>query len=619
MATTKKITDLPSIVTASSADVVPVQQGGVTKQMPLSAQPVSNAAAGALAATGGSSFDPTLLPFGGHSPWRLGIAEDAKFAPDNDARNVTLNNVNASGGAGVNYYQYSHPVAVATASDPLASVTDSFHPAGGIPAGGTWLERIPATAKVAAGTDKHMHVITPDKKQVLEHFGMARTDSTHYTTTRRHRVSLFGSGIGPQNGTRAFGGSAIAGLIRNWEMDPTHPKYTGVIAHPIAIACRSAQMLYTGKIGGDGYGDAYDSSGYGLKRGYVWPATEQDYNSDTAYTGSIPMGSYFAIPPTVDVSALGLDTVAGRMVAQAMQDYGAYITDTSGTTTIYLEDADTAAEGDFASQLMGGSSYTLHDIKILFASLRVVTSNGPSTPNGGPLSAARRGVLPTSLAGAAGTDGAPYLAAATVSTAATGTLALNTVHPIDATAANATRSLPTPTKVGQVIRVEKTDATANTVAITGTIRGANGTVSLVWQYESIDFFAESLTSWRPGPGHRTKSSLDGAYAQLLEPVTATNSGTAITLNGIGVQDVTLTGNATITFPSLPASGLAKTFVVVFRQDGTGARTVTWPATMKWPGGVAPVLSTAAAKVDVFTFTSIDGVSWFGFTSALDLR
>jgi len=33
------------------------------------------------------------------------------------------------------------------------------------------------------------------------------------------------------------------------------------------------------------------------------------------------------------------------------------------------------------------------------------------------------------------------------------------------------------------------------------------------------------------------------------------------------------------------------------QDGTGGRTVTWPATVKWPGGVAPTLTTTANARD----------------------
>ena len=48
------------------------------------------------------------------------------------------------------------------------------------------------------------------------------------------------------------------------------------------------------------------------------------------------------------------------------------------------------------------------------------------------------------------------------------------------------------------------------------------------------------------------------------------------------------------------------------QDATGSRTATWPASVKWPGGTAPTLSTGSGAVDliVFMFT---GSSYLGFS------
>lgn len=141
-----------------------------------------------------------------------------------------------------------------------------------------------------------------------------------------------------------------------------------------------------------------------------------------------------------------------------------------------------------------------------------------------------KGVL--QLAGdLAGTAAAPTVPALTtkanlltiqaVSTATTGTLAADTINPIDASAAAVTRTLPNPTATGQVIEVEKTDSSTNTVTISGTVRGAAGTLNLVWQYETIGFIAESLTSWRPIYGHKTKTALDNAYAAKSAAVTPT--------------------------------------------------------------------------------------------------
>jgi len=53
-------------------------------------------------------------------------------------------------------------------------------------------------------------------------------------------------------------------------------------------------------------------------------------------------------------------------------------------------------------------------------------------------------------------------------------------------------------------------------------------------------------------------------------------------------------NETFTFiaPTNPC-----TLMLTLIQDGTGSRTVTWPATVKWPSGTAPTLTTTANARD----------------------
>lgn len=93
-----------------------------------------------------------------------------------------------------------------------------------------------------------------------------------------------------------------------------------------------------------------------------------------------------------------------------------------------------------------------------------------------------------------------------------------------------------------------------------------------------------------------------------ETVTA-NTSTAYTIdlaNGT-VQYLTLTGNCVYTFPT-PVAG--KSFILIQKQDGTGSRTVTWPAAVKWPGGTTPTITSTASKADKFIFTA-DGTNWLG--------
>jgi hypothetical protein len=62
--------------------------------------------------------------------------------------------------------------------------------------------------------------------------------------------------------------------------------------------------------------------------------------------------------------------------------------------------------------------------------------------------------------------------------------------------------------------VEKVDATANAVTVSGSIRGAATTIGLVLQHETLELVADASGSWWPVAGHKTKSSLDGTYGLI---------------------------------------------------------------------------------------------------------
>lgn len=105
--------------------------------------------------------------------------------------------------------------------------------------------------------------------------------------------------------------------------------------------------------------------------------------------------------------------------------------------------------------------------------------------------------------------------------------------------------------------------------------------------------------------------LSGA-APLVENVSAISSITgAHTVPAITAATIVrrmLIGNATLTFPTAAAGAR---FLLELKQDTTGARTVTWPVSVKWPGGAAPTLSVAASRSDFFAFTCTDGATWVG--------
>lgn len=84
------------------------------------------------------------------------------------------------------------------------------------------------------------------------------------------------------------------------------------------------------------------------------------------------------------------------------------------------------------------------------------------------------------------------------------------------------------------------------------------------------------------------------------------------------QRVAMTGNITsVSFSDPPASG--KAFAITLELEHSGAaRTVTWPGSVKWPGGTTPTLSSAASDIDIITLVTRDGgTTWYGFVGGLN--
>ena len=67
-----------------------------------------------------------------------------------------------------------------------------------------------------------------------------------------------------------------------------------------------------------------------------------------------------------------------------------------------------------------------------------------------------------------------------------------------------------------------------------------------------------------------------------------------------------TATLTMTFTNWASSGVMCTIYLEVTQDGTGGRDLTWPATVKWPGGVKPPISQSAGTVSSFVFKTRDG-------------
>jgi hypothetical protein len=98
-----------------------------------------------------------------------------------------------------------------------------------------------------------------------------------------------------------------------------------------------------------------------------------------------------------------------------------------------------------------------------------------------------------------------------------------------------------------------------------------------------------------------------------------NSSTAFTLDCTrsNVHTVTMTGNVAGGSFTISNPQDGQTVNVFLTQDATGSRTLGYPAAVKWPGGTAGVLSTAANSVDllVMTYRSVTGFWYATLTKA----
>lgn len=105
----------------------------------------------------------------------------------------------------------------------------------------------------------------------------------------------------------------------------------------------------------------------------------------------------------------------------------------------------------------------------------------------------------------------------------------------------------------------------------------------------------------------TTPTINTGYIEQASSIATASSPYTVDYANGSVQFITLSASITLAFPTAVAGKSIMLFLV---QDGTGGRTVTWPASVKWPASTNPVLTTTANKADKFVFTS-DGTYWYG--------
>jgi hypothetical protein len=275
----------------------------------------SNGGAGGSGPTTGA-----WRPFSNASPWNTPISQ----APAIDANSAALVADLAASSAStpyiwINIQQYSIPVFWVDASTPRQNVSVTVLAGQGFGSGApaSSLVPIPTGATPAAGTDRHLCIID---KQTQTEWGMwdASKSQAGWTCSVAATADLAGTGVRPPKtgnptwwtspGARACGFPLIAGLITVEEIQK------GKIDHALVIAYPHMRSHW-----------------------YAPPAsTAQPTTSQALPTRGIPCGARVQLDPSVDVNALTLST-SGKIIARALQEYGALVGDFSGAISLYAD------------------------------------------------------------------------------------------------------------------------------------------------------------------------------------------------------------------------------------------------------------------------------------------
>jgi PKD repeat protein len=163
---------------------------------------------------------------------------------------------------------------------------------------------VPATAKPDPSSDGHLAVYDPSTQREWDMW-VASFNGSSWSSYAGAAVSMNGNGIAPAGS--ASGNAAnfplLGGLIRPEEIMQGHIDHALVFGFP------------------------------GVNRsGYVCPATHNDGSGTSG-----PMeGQRFQLDPSLDVNSLAIPAWQ-KTIARAMQVYGLYLRDTSGSLAVYAE------------------------------------------------------------------------------------------------------------------------------------------------------------------------------------------------------------------------------------------------------------------------------------------
>lgn len=239
-----------------------------------------------------TAISPVSVAFASTSPWNVPIPAAPALDPNSGAIAAYLSSELK---AYADLYEYGTPVWEASVSDPFNTVscTESW--------GTCQLSQqqipIPAVAEPSGGSDGSMVVIDSSTHMGYDFWRASRTSLTSWSAGWGTRFEMGGPGTG--GGATGAGVPLLAGLPRLAEMAQ------GLISHALAFASNNTCASV-----------------------YRYPASKTDGKS--GQSNCIPEGARIQLDPSIDVDAIPGITPGEKIVAHALQTYGAYCKDTGG-------------------------------------------------------------------------------------------------------------------------------------------------------------------------------------------------------------------------------------------------------------------------------------------------
>lgn len=325
--------------------------------------------------------DPLKQPFSSKSIWNMPIGSNAAYVPANLSPTPGGTNIWASM-PGLDLERI-----VLTPDAPLV---DIYHSSVGWSGGdrcrptGGYMLSVPMPSNYIIANTNHNEsavFLMKDRRTLVQAQPLARCTSGGDATALVSfaPVDLYGTGItGAHGGSglSAIGGSIRMGELRPGGQPPKHALKVNVYVKEALYRCKSKSECFR------------------------WPATTGDSYAVNFYgtannnlNSAMKMGALLAIPASVNIDLLGLETLPAKQLAWTLQNYGAYIVDDTFAPGFALNvekgpagskaDEFKADWGFSMSAKLNDKTPWMRDMQRLVKALHVVNNNTPTSIGGG--------------------------------------------------------------------------------------------------------------------------------------------------------------------------------------------------------------------------------------------